>query len=216
MRRAGKRGAGRPKDESKRADVLEAAGKCFLRHGFARTTMDQIARDADVSKLTLYSHFENKETLFKAMIEAKCREYVPTRSMVALADHDPRAALTEIGTGFVSLMTSPQVLGLFRVVPTESVKNPRIAELLYAAGPGPTLSQFTELLKIWIAQGRMEIREPERAADHWFSMLRGMVQFRMIMNLQKAPSADELRRHVEDCVEMFLRAYARRPGGNLS
>ena len=77
--------------ESKRADVLQAAGKCFLKNGFARTTMDQIARDADVSKLTLYSHFQNKETLFKAMIEAKCREYVPSRSMVSLADRDPRA-----------------------------------------------------------------------------------------------------------------------------
>jgi TetR/AcrR family transcriptional repressor of mexJK operon len=106
-------------------------------------------------------------------------------------------------------MTNPQVLGLFRLVATESVKNPKMAELLYAAGPAPTLSQFTELLKIWVGKGLMDIREPERAADHWFSMLRGMMQFRMIMNLEQTPSAGELRRHVEDCVEMFLRAYAR-------
>ena len=150
-----KRAAGRPKDESKRAAILEAAGKCFLKNGFAHTTMDGIADEAGVSKLTLYSHFENKDLLFKAMIEGKCREYVPSRSMVTLADHDPRAALTEIGIGFVTLMTSPEVLAVFRVVSTESVKNPKIAELLYAAGPGPTLSQFTELLEAWIAKGLM-------------------------------------------------------------
>lgn len=204
-----KRAAGRPKDESKGAAILEAAGKCFLKNGFASTTMDEIADEAGVSKLTLYSHFENKDLLFKAMIEAKCREYVPSRSMVTLANRDPRAALTEIGSGFVKLMTSPEVLGVFRAVTTESVRNPKIAELLYAAGPGPTLSQFTELLKMWIAKGLMEIPDPGRAADHWFSMLRGMMQFRLIMNLQKRPSENEMRLHVADCADMFLRAYGR-------
>ena len=205
-----KRAAGRPKDESKRVAILEAAGKCFLKNGFAHTTMDGIADEAGVSKLTLYSHFENKDLLFKAMIEGKCREYVPSRSMVTLADHDPRAALTEIGTGFVTLMTSPEVLAVFRVVSTESVKNPKIAELLYAAGPGPTLSQFTELLEAWIAKGLMEIREPGRAVYHWFSMLRGTMKFRWLLNVEKKrPGEKEIRRHVEDCVDMFLRDYGR-------
>lgn len=202
-----KRSAGRPKDEAKGVSILKAAGKCFLKSGFARTTMDEIAEEAGVSKLTLYSHFQNKDLLFKAIIAAKCRAHVPGRSMVTLAEHEPRAALTEIATGFVHLMTSPEVLALFRVVATESVENPKMAELLYAAGPGPTLSQFTELLKAWIARGLMDIRDPERAADHWFSMLKGMMHFRLIMNLQKRPTEEEIRRHVEDCVDMFLRAY---------
>lgn len=119
-----------------------------------------------------------------------------------------------IGTGFVRLMMSPEVLAHNRVVATESVKNPKMAELLFGAGPRPTLRAFVELLQGWIAQGLLEIPEPERAADHYFSMLRGMMQFKLLMNIAKAPTEDEIQRHVEDCVDMFLRAYAtgRSPG----
>ena len=36
------------------------------------------------------------------------------------------------------------------------------------------------------------------------------MQFRLIMNLEKKrPGEKEIRRHVEDCVDMFLRAYGR-------
>jgi TetR/AcrR family transcriptional repressor of mexJK operon len=53
----------------------------------------------------------------------------------------------------------------------------------------------------------MEISDPERAAEHHFSMLRGMLQFRLIMSIEKEPSEQVMRRHVEDCVDMFLRVY---------
>jgi TetR/AcrR family transcriptional repressor of mexJK operon len=204
---AKRRAAGRPKDESKRAAILEAAGTCFLRSGFAHTSMDAIAEQAGVSKLTVYSHFRNKDLLFKAMIAAKCSEHRPPAGHLDLVGQDPRAALIQIGTPFVQLMMSPEVLALNRLVAIESVKNRRLAELLYQAGPQPTLSGFVELLRAWIARGVMDIREPERAADHYFSMLRGMMQFRLIMNIDKAPTEVEIRRHVEDCVDMFLRAY---------
>jgi TetR/AcrR family transcriptional repressor of mexJK operon len=202
-----RRSAGRPKDESKRAAILKAAGACFLRSGFARTSMDAIAEQAGVSKLTLYSHFLNKDLLFKAMIVAKCREQGPPGGHLELAGQDPRAALIQIGTNFVRLMVSPEVLALNRVVATESVENPKLAELLYQAGPEPTLRGFVELLRAWIARGLMDIPDPERAADHYFSMLRGMLQFRLIMSIEKKPTEQVIRRHVEDCVDMFLRAY---------
>jgi AcrR family transcriptional regulator len=48
--------------------------------GFARTTMDAIAKQAGGIELTLYSHFENKDLLFKAMITVKCREFTSPRT----------------------------------------------------------------------------------------------------------------------------------------
>lgn len=208
---AKRRGAGRPKDESKRAAILRAAGTCFLKAGFARASMDAIAEQAGVSKLTVYSHFRNKDLLFKAMIAAKCSEHRPPGGHLELAGQDPRTSLIQIGTSFVRLMVSPDVLALNRLVATESVKNRKLAELLYQAGPQPTLDGFVELLRAWVAKGVMEIRDPERAADHYFSLLRGMMQFRLIMSIDKAPTEDEIERHVEDCVDMFLRAYGRKP-----
>ena len=63
-------GPGRPKDLAKRAAILEAAKQLFLEQGYQGVSMDQIAATAGVSKLTVYSHFGDKETLFAATITA--------------------------------------------------------------------------------------------------------------------------------------------------
>ena len=68
---------GRPKDPAKRAAILEAAKTLFLAGGFSGTSMDAVAKEAGVSKLTVYSHFSDKETLFSAAIEAKCQNMLP-------------------------------------------------------------------------------------------------------------------------------------------
>ena len=50
--------------------VLAAAERAFLEHGFGAVSMDTIAREAGVSKATVYAHFANKEQLFGAVIAA--------------------------------------------------------------------------------------------------------------------------------------------------
>ena len=68
---------GRPKDLGKRAAILEAAKQLFSDQGFNGASMDQIAAEAGVSKLTVYSHFGDKEALFTAAVRAKCDEMLP-------------------------------------------------------------------------------------------------------------------------------------------
>ena len=71
-------GPGRPKDLEKRAAILAAAKRLFPMSGFEGTSMDAIAAEAGVSKLTVYSHFTDKETLFVAAIRARCRRVRPS------------------------------------------------------------------------------------------------------------------------------------------
>ena len=65
-------GPGRPKDLEKRASILQAAKRLFTTQGFEGTSMDAIASAAGVSKLTVYSHFQDKERLFAAAVECVC------------------------------------------------------------------------------------------------------------------------------------------------
>ncbi|HOZ25340.1 MAG TPA: helix-turn-helix domain-containing protein, partial [Thermomonas sp.] len=65
-------GPGRPKDPGKRAAILDAAKRMFVAHGFDGVSMDQIASEAGVSKLTVYSHFGDKESLFAEAVRAHC------------------------------------------------------------------------------------------------------------------------------------------------
>ena len=172
--------------------------------------MDAIAREAGVSKLTVYSHFQSKEALFKQVIGAKCDEFSPPESFLALAGQEPRKALTRIASSFMGLMLDPQVLAMHRVVTGESANSPKVAQLMYEAGPAPVMTASAELLRAHDTKGLLEVREPERAADHFFHMLKGDLFFRALLNIGKAPPEAEVRRHVEDCVDVFLRAYAPR------
>ncbi|MEM7003279.1 MAG: helix-turn-helix domain-containing protein [Pseudomonadota bacterium] len=52
---------------AKREVILNAAEAQFSQYGFRRTTMDDIARAAEVSRASLYSYFENKEEIFRSL-----------------------------------------------------------------------------------------------------------------------------------------------------
>lgn len=199
---------GRPKDEAKGHSILEAAARCFLELGLEGASMDAIAREAGVSKLTVYNHFDSKERLFQAVILGKCGEYGATASLLDLSAEPPDKALRIIAYQFMELMMAPEVLAMHRVVIGESARNPEIARLFNEAGPRPMLSQFAELLKSFARKQALKVANPDRASDHFFSMLKGQLQMEVMLNLRPAPGKAELKRHVDDCVAVFMRAYA--------
>ena len=59
-----------PRDAAVTRDrILKAAHRMFFRRGYARVTMDEIAREARLTKRTLYHHYESKDALLEAMLE---------------------------------------------------------------------------------------------------------------------------------------------------
>ena len=58
----------KPADDARRRKLLDAAIGVFLRFGFRKTSMDEVARAADVSRQGLYLHFATKEDLFRAAV----------------------------------------------------------------------------------------------------------------------------------------------------
>ena len=84
-------GPGRPKDLGKRAAILEAAKRMFTHSGFERASMDQIAAEAGVSKLTVYSHFGDKDSLFAAAVQSHCELALPS----SLFEPAPQVPLRE-------------------------------------------------------------------------------------------------------------------------
>ncbi len=61
-------------DEARRDRIVEGAIKVFLAYGFQRTTMDDIARAADLSRPALYLDFKNKGDIYRAIAARKFAE----------------------------------------------------------------------------------------------------------------------------------------------
>ena len=87
---------GRPKDLAKRQMILDAAKSLFLKQGFHGSTMNQIAQEAGVTKLTVYNHFQDKANLFTCAIEQTCEESIRTRAIHLQHDSNFKEVLAQI------------------------------------------------------------------------------------------------------------------------
>lgn len=73
--------------ELTRAAVVEAAAELFARQGYAKTSLEEVAAAARVSKGTVYGHFDGKEQLFRAALEDQERQVIE-RLATVFAEHD--------------------------------------------------------------------------------------------------------------------------------
>lgn len=201
---------GRPKDLGKRAAILDAAKRMFTAHGFERVSMDQIAAEAGVSKLTVYSHFGDKETLFSAAISAKCEEQL-SAGLFAVDPASPlRERLLGIGRAFLALVNSEESLAIHRVVTTQPPPA-KLGQLFWEAGPRRVQVAFESFLRQEIAAGALEIPDVHRAASQFFCLLKGELHMLLLCGCCDAIDEGEAEAHVQATVDLFLRAYRTAP-----
>ncbi|MCT7368704.1 TetR/AcrR family transcriptional regulator [Mycolicibacterium llatzerense] len=74
------------RQEQTRADLLDAAKARFLKHGYASTSLEDIADDAGYSKGAVYSNFGSKPILCREVLEAIHREKFSEMSELAMSD----------------------------------------------------------------------------------------------------------------------------------
>src|SRR5436190_12762234 len=84
-------------DRAKRRQIIEGARVVFLAQGFDGASMGEIARQAGVSKGTLYVYFDSKEALFEAIAEEECQAQAEQVFALDSNDHDVEAVLTRLG-----------------------------------------------------------------------------------------------------------------------
>lgn len=200
-------GPGRPKDPAKRLAILEAAKTLFLRHGYASISMDAIAAEAGVSKLTVYSHFTDKETLFSAAVQARCEEQLPEQ-LFELPEGAPiERVLQAIGLSFCALINSPESIELHRVMVTLATQDAALSRMFYEAGPQRVLVEMERLLRKADARGQLAIDNPYTAAEHFLCLIKGVANFRLLVGCGEALAGDAAERHVQDVVSLFVRAF---------
>ncbi len=146
---------------AKRRAIVEAAHARFLSEGYD-TSVDAIALDANVSKATVYNHFESKEALFVAVISAAVDAPLGEALAAArreLATKDPRAALIRTTRALMHGVAQPAVLALRNLVTGELRRFPELGEAWDASGPRRAEAMLRELLERLVEQN--ELRVPD-------------------------------------------------------
>ncbi len=84
-----------PAEDTRRAGLLEASLAVFARFGYRKTSMDEVARAAQISRQGLYLHFANKEELLRATVRHACESSLADALKELAADAPLAERLTQ-------------------------------------------------------------------------------------------------------------------------
>lgn len=192
--------------EKKRKDIMDAAILEFREQGFPAARVNRIAELAEVSKRTLYKHFESKEVLFAAITDILLQEIAAMPKLRHEADAPLREQLIAAVRDYVGHLTGEQYLGLNRLVMSELLRDQDLAQAFFAKAAmqdGPISGMIADGMQA----GALRRAEPGFAAGQLLSMIKHFLvwpQFLMGTKADVDPDAV-----IADCVDMFLAHYVK-------
>jgi AcrR family transcriptional regulator len=198
---------GRPRDPERARRILEAARNHFYEHGLERASVDAIAAEAGVSKMTIYSNFGSKEGLFGAVIQESAERVAGGDAGVdALDPTQPRKALMTIGEQFLAVMRDEHTLGKMRSLYGVASSQPEACEAFYRQGPERVTADLAAYLRRVNDAGALKVKNPTLAADLFLAMFLGTGHFRGLLMLE-APDDRENKALLREAVRLFMAAH---------
>lgn len=196
----------------KRQAILDAAFVVFARRGYAQACVQEIAQEARVAKPTVYSHLNDKETLFRHTIEAAA-DALMAENLAAVErlrdrapDDDLRVALTDLARLLLRVCCGERARALRWLTYAQVAQFPDLIETVQErTAHRPRAALADRLARLSLA-GRLRRCDPEQAAEHFFALLTGPLEFRSRLGTRRVPAA-ELRGIADAAVDAFLRAY---------
>lgn len=133
----------------KRASILRAARPILLRDGLGGTTLDRVAAEGGIAKMTLYRHFPSKEALFEGLVTAMCECIREGLEKAPSADINKPAVkrLTDELGAFTSALIEPDALALYRLIVAEGWRFPGLARVFDQSGMRVIRQRIAKLLE---------------------------------------------------------------------
>ncbi len=194
--------------DKKRQDILAAAEQLFYKQGAEYTSMDQIAKQANASKRTVYNHFETKEVLFQAILLNMFERVEAVNTISFSADMDLKQQLTAIAKQESDLLKSDNFLRMARVVFMQMLKQPELAKQLGNNKIG--CMRFLEsFLQEAVNNDSLKIDNIEFAAKQFVYQLKSFIFYPRLYGFEIPTPAQETQ-IIEEIIAMFLARYENR------
>ena len=187
----------------KREQILQAAKETFLDHGYQGTSMNLIAERAGVIKQTIYSHFQDKETLFVSVVSAMTVDQAQDIfSLKSTEGRGPEQILRTFGEFLQSRHSDTAYAKLMRTIIGESARFPKIAQLFTTATIKPGIGLLTNY---FLAHPKIKLADPEAFARIFIgslihhSMQQNLLYGKKLLPFESSRLIDELIRIFKLC-----------------
>lgn len=190
--------------QEKKKQIIEAAIAEFQERGFAGASMDRISERANVSKRTVYNHFESKDALFRGITQC----LVDQLNQALEIPYDPglpiREALVRLGWAEGRLLTNPCFMNLARMIMGETIRDPALAADMNARMT--KLAVFEEFMARATSEGKLAAHDPKLAAEQFLGLIKSQAFYPKI-HAGNLAGEDEMGAIIEGSVDMILARY---------
>ena len=198
--------------ERRRQQIIVAAKRVFSEKGFSKTTMEDIAREAELSPGTLYLYFKNKDELY-ASLSLRILQYMNIRLEDVKKENDsnPEQKIASIKEALHDVYQfDPMILiNMFHLQSSETLKNlssPLLENITELSRN--SLQIIADIFKNSSGRNTLLTRQPTAAADIVWSLFTGVVLWeeskRMIDD-----DRDYLKPTLDIAFEIFARGISR-------
>jgi AcrR family transcriptional regulator len=185
------------KDEV-REHLVQAARQVFIRYGFKKTALDDIAREARKGKSTIYYYFKSKDEIFKAVIEAEAEIRTKSIDEQVSAETDPRQRLR---TYIYSRLTSlKNVENYYEAIKNDLLDNLYFISSLRTNHFDSEVAFVKKLLIEGIDEGIYTIGNPELTAKTIVTLLQGFE----VPLIQKNLSDEEIQKSIDEMLNILF------------
>ena len=193
---------------SKRQSIVEAAREAFLEEGFDAVAMERVAATANVSKVTVYRHFKDKEALLEAVMAAhgERAEFGPMGPL-PLRVIGLRATLLLVGDRMREFLDRDDIVRIGRLVASQAERHPELARRYYRSGAEFGLASVAGLLEEAMALGMMPPADPRLAAERFIALCGGLHDHARSLGVTEALSPEARLAAVTGAVDAFGRIY---------
>ena len=199
--------SGRPKDLEKRAKILQAAKSIFLKMGYHATNMNQIAKEAGVTKLTVYNHFQDKANLFICAIEESCEESIRAKQFELTADSDFKQALQLMCQRALSIIYLPEALKLDCLLFELAAEQSPLTQQFFDASHTRMCHVWCDFFEQAIAFKFIQADAPLKQTELIISLMLGIRHQQVLLGLAPVPTANEIDQIIQHAIEIFLLKY---------
>lgn len=191
----------------KREAILDAAINEFNRSGYAACSMDIIAKDANVSKATVYKHFENKRGLFISIM-LQLKEIMQAHHFIK---YDPSKSLEEQLLDFafkeLELLSNPKNAILLRIGMLALMQNIFDLEPLKSEMVDNIFLNLKEWFNSAREDGRLDFEDTDFISTQFVGSIKVFAFFPQLMGEAQISKAEQ-KKVAHKAVEVLLLQYA--------
>lgn len=199
---------GRPKDLEKRKQILEAAKALFLLHGYHGSSMNQIAKTAGVTKLTVYNHFQDKENLFTCAIEQTCEESINARPLSLTAESDFKACFYHACELALNIICLPEAIKLEHLLIELAAEKNSLVFQFYHVSHQKMCTVWHDFFQQAAALQFIQADDIEKQTNLILSLLLGIRHHEVVLGIRPPPNQHEKHQIIQESIHLFLLRYS--------